>query len=182
MSQSVAPLPAKTPGNMFVRTVHAISEVCGWAAAAMTVIALFITCHMIFVRSVLGQSTIWQTEAVIMIVIGATAIGLPYVQKMRGHVNVDLVPLMLPPLGRRILAYTVLAVSMAVIALVTWYSWEIWHQAWLRNWKSSTVWAPPLWIAYLALPIGFGLLVLQLLADFVSLVTDADAPFGVMET
>ncbi len=47
---------------------------------------------MIFVRAVLNRSTIWQTEAVIYLMIAATLIGLPYVQKLRGHVGVDLVP------------------------------------------------------------------------------------------
>jgi len=40
---------------------------------------------------------VWQTEAVVYLAIGATLIGLPYVQQLRGHVNVDLVPLALPP-------------------------------------------------------------------------------------
>ena len=34
----------------------------------------------------------WQTEAVIYLMVGATLLGLPYVQKLKGHVNVDLVP------------------------------------------------------------------------------------------
>jgi TRAP-type C4-dicarboxylate transport system permease small subunit len=59
----------------------------------MIVISVAITCQMIFVRFVLNQSTIWQTEAVIYLMIAATLLGLPYVQKLRGHVNVDLMPL-----------------------------------------------------------------------------------------
>lgn len=165
----------------FVRAVHAVSTVCGWFAAAFTVIALFVTCHMIFVRAVLGQSTIWQTEAVIYLMIGATAIGLPYVQKLRGHVNVDLVPLALPPRARRVLAYVTLAGTIAVIALLAWHSGHIWLEAFDRGWKSSTVWAPPLWVPYLVLPLGFGLFLLQLLADLVALAAGIDAPFGVTD-
>jgi TRAP-type mannitol/chloroaromatic compound transport system permease small subunit len=59
----------------------------------MIVAAVAITCQMIFVRFVLNGSTVWQTEAVIYLVIAATLVGLPYVQRLRGHVNVDLVPL-----------------------------------------------------------------------------------------
>ncbi|GGH45370.1 TRAP transporter small permease subunit [Frigidibacter albus] len=165
-------------GAGFIRAVHAVSTVCGWIAAAFTVIALFVTCHMIFVRAVLGQSTIWQTEAVIYLMIAATTIGLPYVQKLRGHVNVDLIPLMLPPRARMVLAYVTLLATLAVIMLLAWHSLHIWTEAFDRNWKSSTVWAPPLWVPYLALPIGFGLYVLQLLADLVGLATGHEAPFG----
>jgi TRAP-type C4-dicarboxylate transport system permease small subunit len=178
MSASPEAAPARSGGNAFIRAVHGVSTVCGWLAAAFTVIALFVTCHMIFVRWALGRSTIWQTEAVIYLMIGATAIGLPYVQKLRGHVNVDLVPLSLPPRGRRALAWVVLLATIAVIGLMTFYSFDVWYQAWDRNWKSPSVWAPRLWIPYLVLPVGFGLLVLQLVADLVGLATGVDTPFG----
>lgn len=179
MTATIAATPARPGGNAFIRAVHAISTVCGWIAAAFTVIALFVTCHMIFVRSVLNQSTIWQTEAVIYLMIAATTIGLPYVQRLRGHVNVDLVPQMLPPRARRFLAIVVLLATIAVTATIAWYGFEVWHQAFDRGWKSSTVWAPPLWVPYLALPVGFALFLLQLLADLVGLLTRADAPFGI---
>ena len=35
-----------------------------------------------------------------------------------------------------------------------------------------------MWIPYLSLPIGFGLLLLQLIADFVALWLRIDTPFG----
>ncbi|AXQ95536.1 TRAP transporter small permease [Cereibacter azotoformans] len=179
MSGTLAAAPARSGGNAFIRTVHAISTVCGWTAAAFTVIALFVTCHMIFVRAVLNQSTIWQTEAVIYLMIAATTVGLPYVQRLRGHVNVDLVPHMLPRRVRRVLAYVVLISTIAVMAVLAWYAFDVWHQAFDRNWKSSTVWAAPLWVPYLAMPVGFGLFILQLVADLVGLITGAEPPFGI---
>lgn len=181
MSVTTAPAVMPVRANPFIRTVRALSTLCGWIAAALTVIALFVTCHMIFVRAVLGQSTIWQTEAVIYMMIAATCLGLPYVQMLRGHVNVDLVPLWLGPAARRVLAYLVLLTTIAVVAVVAWYSWDVFHQAWRRNWKSPSVWAPPLWIPYLALPIGFGAFLLQLLADLIGLITRSEAPFGIRE-
>jgi TRAP-type C4-dicarboxylate transport system permease small subunit len=67
------------------------------------VVSVLITCQMIFVRFVLNQSTIWQTEAVVYMMIAATMLGLPYVQYLRGHVNVDLIPLALPMGARKVL-------------------------------------------------------------------------------
>ena len=43
-------------------------------------------------RFVLNLSTAWQTETVIYMMVGATLIGLSYIQLLRGHVNVDLLP------------------------------------------------------------------------------------------
>lgn len=162
----------------FVRAVAALSTVAGWCSAAMIVLAVAITCQMIFVRFVLNGSTVWQTEMVIYLVIGATLVGLPYVQRLRGHVNVDLIPLALPMAARRGLAIVTLSLSIAIIGVMLWYGYDYWHFAWERGWKSDTVWGVRLWIPYLALPVGFGLLLLQLVADLVGVLTGAEAPFG----
>ncbi|WP_299777317.1 TRAP transporter small permease [uncultured Roseobacter sp.] len=162
----------------FLRAVAALSTVAGWCSAAMIVTAVAITCQMIFVRFVLNGSTVWQTEMVIYLVIGATLVGLPYVQRLRGHVNVDLIPLALPMRARRALAVLTLSLSIAIIGVMLWYGYDYWHFAWDRGWKSDTVWGVRLWIPYLALPVGFGLLMLQLIADLVGVLTGTEKPFG----
>lgn len=164
--------------NPFLRLVAAISTLAGWCSAAMIVAAVAITCQMIFVRFVLNGSTIWQTEAVIYLVIAATLVGLPYVQRLRGHVNVDLFPLSLGPRARLVLACVTLTTSIAIVAVMLFYGFEYWHFAWARGWTSDTVWGVRLWIPYLALPVGFGLLLLQLVADLVAVLIGVDKPFG----
>jgi TRAP-type C4-dicarboxylate transport system permease small subunit len=140
--------------------------------------AVAITCQMIVIRFVLNGSTVWQTEAVIYLVISATLIGLPYVQRLRGHVNVDLIPISLPPRARFGLAVLTSLLSISIMAIMLWYGFEYWHFAWDRGWRSDTVWGVRLWIPYLAIPVGFALFLLQLIADFVALLTGADKPFG----
>jgi TRAP-type C4-dicarboxylate transport system permease small subunit len=179
---TATPAPAAHAGGPLpLRIVAGISTLCGWVAAGMILASVFITCHMIFVRYVLGQSTIWQTEAVIYLVVAATLLGLPYVQLMRGHVNVDLMPIQLRGRARMALAVLVLLLSMAVIGVMAFYAYEMWHFAWKRGWKSETVWAVRLWIPYLALPLGFGLYLLQLAADLAALALKVDRPFGLEE-
>ena len=164
--------------NALIRGIGALSTLCGWAAAAMIVASVAITCQMIFVRFVLRQSTIWQTEAVIYLMIGATLIGLPYVQRLRGHVNVDLLPLLLPPAFRMALAFVVLLASLGVVGILLWHGYEMWHLAFERGWKSDTVWGVRLWIPYLAIPVGLGLFALQLAADLLALAIGEERPFG----
>ena len=159
MDRPVSSLPAP------VRLIGHISTVSGVIASFMILASVLITCQMIFVRAVLGKATIWQTEAVIYLMIGATLIGLPYVQKLKGHVGVDLVPSLLGPSARRVLAILTLIVTAGMIAVMLYYAYDMWHFAWKRGWKSETVWAVPLWIPYLAVPLGFGLFLLQLFAD-----------------
>ena len=170
-----------TPANRssgFIRFVGYVSRLSGWISAGMIVAAVAITCQMIFVRSVLNLSTTWQTEAVVYLMVAATLLGLPYVQLLRGHVNVDLIPLYLPMRLRKVLHVFTLGLSLSIIAVMVYYGFDYWHVAYERNWKSDTIWAARLWIPYMALPIGFGLLFLQLFADLVAVVTGQHRPFG----
>lgn len=160
--------------SIFYRAVGTVSQVCGVVAALMILASVLITCQMIWVRSVMGDSTIWQTEAVIYLMIGATMIGLPYVQYHRGHVNVDLVPMMLPRPARQVLTAVTLLLTMTVAGIIAWYGLELWEIAFSRNWRSDTVWGVKLWVPYLALPVGFGLYLLQLTADLIASFTDED--------
>ncbi|WP_428926289.1 TRAP transporter small permease [Marinibacterium sp. SX1] len=169
---------ARTANNPFLRGVAALSTLAGWCSAGMIVAAVAITCQMIWIRFVLNGSTIWQTEAVIYLMIAATLVGLAYVQRLRGHVNVDLLPLTFGPRGRRVLCVITLGLSILVVGVMLFYGYEFWHFAWDRGWRSDTVWGVRLWIPYLAIPVGFGLLLLQLVADLYAVLIGIDAPFG----
>ena len=173
-SSAIAP----TGGHPFLRTVAAISTFAGWCSAAMIVVAVALTCQMIFIRFVMNGSTVWQTELVIYLMIAATLIGLPYVQRLRGHVNVDLFPLILSPGARKALAVVMLGASIVIVAIMLWYGFEWWHIAWERGWRSETVWGVLLWKPYIALPLGLALFLLQLVADLYALLIGVDKPFG----
>ena len=153
----------------FITLVNRVSQVVGVLSAAMVVIAVVITCQMIFIRYFLNGSTYWHTEAVVYLVLAATLLGLPYVQKLKGHVNVDLVPMLLPPAGRKALMIASFVGATVVLSIMTFYSAELVYLSYSKGWTSDTVWGPPLWIPYLTMPLGFGLFGLQLLADLIEL-------------
>jgi TRAP-type C4-dicarboxylate transport system permease small subunit len=115
---------AQTGGNTFLRCVGAISTFAGSCSAAMILLAVFITCQMIFVRFVLNESTVWQTEMVIYSVVAATLIGLSYVQRLREHVNVDLIPIMLSPRTRYFLCIFTLSISIFITCIMLVYGFE----------------------------------------------------------
>lgn len=167
---SAAPAP--------LRLVSALSLFCGWVSAAMIAVAIAITCQMIFVRYVLNWSTVWQTETVVFLMVGATLVGLPYVQRRRGHVNVDLLPMMLPTRPRFVLAIVTQIATLLVVGLLAWEGYSFWHEAWSWGERSDSVWGPKLWVPYLAMPVGLGLFFLQLVADFLMLILGYERPFG----
>jgi TRAP-type C4-dicarboxylate transport system permease small subunit len=164
--------------KLFVQAVTALSRFCGVMAAAMIAISVGVVCHMIVVRSILGQTVIWQTEFITFALVAATFIGSPYVLLTRGHVNVDLIPLYLGRRARFALALvgSLLALGFCVLVLVNGIGW--WWEAVEGGWVNDTLWAPKLWVPYFALPFGFGVLALQYVADIVSLVTGQAPPFG----
>ncbi|MCC9625789.1 TRAP transporter small permease [Thalassospira sp. MA62] len=167
----------KGPLDTLIAAIHFASRVCGICSAAMFGIAMLIICQLVFMRYVLNESTVWQTEAVIFLMIGATLVGLPYVQLLRGHVNVDLLPLYLKRSPRMVLAVVTLLCGMVISAMFGFYGLELVIEAYEGGWLSETIWAVALWKPYATLPIGFGLLFLQFLADFLALITRRATPF-----
>jgi TRAP-type C4-dicarboxylate transport system permease small subunit len=96
----------------------------------------------------------------------------------RGHVYVDLVPHYLGPRGCFAVALLAGLISLTFCALLAGYGFAFWYQAWANDWHAETVWRPPLWIPYFAVPLGMGLLALQSLAGILTLLTGREAPFA----
>ncbi len=157
--------------ELVVRAVRRLSGLFGFVAAVCLGAACIAVCHMVFVRYVLGASTIWQTEFVLYSVVAATLIGSPYVLAMRGHVNVDLVSHYLGPRARKVLQLFASTLGIVFCVVVAWSGWRYFHEAWTEGWVTESVWAPPLSIILLPLPLGLGLLVLQYLVDIACLIT-----------
>lgn len=153
--------------HVFHRIVHKISTMFGVVSAGMIVLAVLITCQMIFVRKVLGLSTVWQTEMVVYLVIGATVLGIPYVQMTRGHVNMDFVPMLLSPKGVAILRSFTTGLTLMIAGLMAFYGLEHFLYAYNRNLTSETIWGVRLWIPYSVIPIGFTAMALQLVSDLI---------------
>jgi TRAP-type C4-dicarboxylate transport system permease small subunit len=164
--------------NLFIAGVRRLSQISGVIATALILISALVVCQMIFVRSILNESSIWQTEFVTFSLIAATFIGAPYILMTRGHVNVDLLPLMLPQRWRMVLAFGASFIALAFCLVLFVNSIDWWYEAWITDKHTSTLWRARLWIAYLPVPIGMGLLCLQYIVDIMALATGRDMPFG----
>jgi TRAP-type C4-dicarboxylate transport system permease small subunit len=165
--------------DRIAHAVGGISVLCGYIASALVAFAVVIVCHMVFVRYVLNQSTIWQTDLITYCITAATFIGCPYVLLTRGHVNVNVLPLHLGPRGRFALAMFAALMSIAFCAVMTVMTFLFWKEAWDNRWVSDTMWRARLWIPYASMPIGLGLLTLQYAVDIACLVTGRAQPFDI---
>jgi TRAP-type C4-dicarboxylate transport system permease small subunit len=151
--------------NQYVRVVTWLSQAGGVLAMLLLAAAVLVVTEMVFVRYMLRGSTIWQTEFVIYALVAATFLGSPYVLLHKGHVNVDLIPSRLGRRGRFWLGLLSGSLSLLFCALLAWSGWHHFYEAWSGGWTTETVWALPLWIPLLPLPVGIGLLCLQYVAE-----------------
>lgn len=165
--------------DRFIRAVTLFSRLCGIIAAALIGAGVLVVCYMVFVRYILNQNTIWQTDFVTYSLVAATFIGSPYVLMTRGHVNVDVLPHYLGPRPRYWLALASIVVSLAFCVIMTVLTFMFWHEAWTNRWVSDTMWRARLWIPYSSMPIGLGILSFQFVADLINLVTGREPPFGI---
>ena len=163
----------------FVRGVRLLSNACGVVAAVLIGAAVVIVCQMVFVRYLLNENTIWQTDFVTYSLIAATFVGSPYVLMIRGHVNVDVLPHYVGRDKRWWLAIFAALLTLAFCVTITVLTYRFWKEAWDKTWVSDTIWRARLWIPYASMPIGLGLLTLQCLADLGNLLTGRDPPFGI---
>jgi len=165
----------------FVTIICAISKACGIFAAFLVGSAIVVVCQMVVMRYFLGASTIWQTEFVIFSLVASTFIGSPYVLLIKGHVNVDLLPHYLGEGGKYALALVASLLGLLFCSTLAWKGYELFHEALVNGWTTDTVWALPLWIPYLSVPIGIGMLSLQYVADIFSLLGGHKMPFAMDE-
>ena len=148
-------------------------------AATLIALGVVVVCEMVFVRYVLNQNTIWQTDFVTWSLVAATFVGSPYLLLTRGHVNVDVLPLYLGPRARWWLALASIVMSLAFCITMAVLTARFWLEAWEQRWVSDTMWRARLWIPYSAMPIGLGILTLQYIADLYNLLAGREPPFGI---
>jgi TRAP-type C4-dicarboxylate transport system permease small subunit len=164
--------------DYFLRGIRLVSVACGIFAAGLIAASVVIVCQMVFVRYVLNENTIWQTDFVTFSIVAATFIGSPYLLLNRGHVNVDVLPIYLGQKGRFRLALASMIMATAFCLVMTVLTAQFWHEAWDNNWRSESMWRARMWIPYLAMPVGLGLLTIQYFAEIIKLVTGRELPFG----
>jgi TRAP-type C4-dicarboxylate transport system permease small subunit len=163
-----------TLAETYIRVVGTASRLAGWLSMLLLAAAVLVVCQMIVVRYVLAASTVWQTEFVIYSLVAATLLGSPYVLMLKGHVGIDLVTVAVGKRARLLLQITGALIAMGFLGILGWSGWLYLHEAWARGWTTETVWAPPLWIPLLPLPVGIGLLILQYIAELLALARDDD--------
>jgi C4-dicarboxylate transporter, DctQ subunit len=103
----------------------------------------------------------YAEEVIVYLVIWAIMIVASQLVRTDGHVRPDLVLRLLPPRWvRRVEMFNCLVAIVFTGALV-WYGWEIVDTSVLIDERSASDLQFPMWLYYLALPVGGGLMAVR---------------------
>jgi len=147
--------------------IEGLSSATGVVAALCIVAAALVVTEGIIIRKVFGLSTVWQIEASVFMLIFATFVGAPFVQKDEQHLNVDLVLVTLSPKIRELVLIIVSLITCILSGILAWFAWPMWWESYEFAWRSESLWSPPLWIPYFFLPFGMSLLLLQYIVHII---------------
>ena len=87
----------------YIRGMDAVSVAAAIVAGVLLALGVLSVVHMVFVRYVMGESTVWQTEFTTFAITASMLLGTPYVLKTGGHVAVTVLPDALRGFPRRLM-------------------------------------------------------------------------------
>ncbi len=161
------------PGNprspLLLRYIDRLSELAGYMSAVLILASMLIVCYGVFLRYVLGASTVWQLELSTYFLMFAAFVGGAYGLRHGDHVNLALVVDRLPEKVRlyvRLLASILGFVFIVVVALI---AYDLWWETTQAGRTSGTAWNVPLTYPYLIVPLGMTLIALQYLVIVVEI-------------
>ncbi|RLQ88475.1 TRAP transporter small permease subunit [Notoacmeibacter ruber] len=163
--------------RLYIKLVSALSRLLGVIAGLFLLSAVLSVSQMVFVRYMLNQSTVWQTEYTTYAIVAATFLGAPWVLIVKGHVNVDVLQIAAGPRLRLVMEALSGLAALVFVALMTYAAWYHFEEALTNGWRSDTVWSVPLWMPTLPMWTGLLMLCLQYIAELMRLATEgAPAP------
>ncbi len=167
MSESTGYQPAAGRGVVggYIRLMDTLSVAVAIVAGFLLSLGVLSVVHMVFVRYVMGESTIWQTEFTTFAITASMLLGTPYVLKTGGHVAVTILPDALHGLPKRLMRIAASLVGLAFCLALAYGCWYYFYEAYAFDWTTGTVWNPPLWPAILPVAVGASLLSLQYVAE-----------------
>ncbi|HEY3793377.1 MAG TPA: TRAP transporter small permease [Bradyrhizobium sp.] len=108
-----------------------------------------------------AQAISYAEEVIVYLIIWAIMIVSSQLVRRDGHVRPDLVLRLLSPRWLRIMEIFNCLVAIVFCGALVWYGWEIVDISLLINETSSTDLQFPMWIYYLALPVGSALMLVR---------------------
>ncbi len=148
-----------------LRAIDRLSDVLAVVAAILLIAAALVITYSVVYRA-LGNSTYWELEFSVYMMVASLFLASPYTLKTRGHVGVDLLSHFLPVRARRALAIVVAAVGLLVCLYLSYLGAELTYESFGRGERTESTWRPYKWPLFLMMPLGLALTALQYAVEF----------------
>ena len=148
----------------FVGWMDRVSRACAVAAALLLAAATAVICWMVIYRA-LGNSTYWEIEFAVFMMVAGLFLGSPYCLMTGGHIGVNLLSHYLPSRARAGLFTVVAVVGLLVCAYLAVVGAELTFESFVKGERTESIWRPYKWPVYLSMPVGLALTALQYVAE-----------------
>lgn len=150
------------------RAIDAFTERVGRVAIWLVLVATLISAANALVRYTLGESSNAWLEIQWYLFGAMFLLAAGYTLKHNGHVRIDILYNRFGPRGQ---AWIDLAGGLLFLLpmalLLAWLAWPMFHEAWVTHELSPDAGGLVRWPVKLLLPLGFGLLALQGVAEVI---------------
>lgn len=145
--------------------IDRLSNFCGRLAAWMFFAIGGVIVFEVVARYVFLAPTIWGEEMSRFLQIWATYLAAAYVLHSRKLIAIDIVVNRLSPPLAKFCETCALAVIVVFCFVAFWYGLQIMIDSIRIGRATSTMLAVPYWMTEAAIPVGFGLMLIQALAE-----------------
>jgi C4-dicarboxylate transporter DctQ subunit len=152
------------PAKRLVVVMAWADRILSWTEVAFVGAALAFASALLFVNVVLRYVFLapisWAEELSLYLIVWIVFIGCSVAVRTRGHIAIDLLPVLLSPANRKRLALAIATLMLIFLATFFYYSGQ--HVLRVQSSGQVTpVMQGPMWLTYLAMPVGSALMFLR---------------------
>lgn len=148
----------------FDKAVWAISIGVASVSAFLLFFIFIVIQYEVVMRFVFNAPTDWTNEVSTFAISWVGFLGAGYVLRLGRQLEIDVITMRLSPKAHRILGTITDTIGAIFSAYIAYLGYEFVRVAWLMNATSASELDTALWIPYLTIPIGFGVLALEFIA------------------
>lgn len=122
----------------------------------------------VLTRYVFNNPSVVAMELTKILMIPALVLAVSYVQRYDRHLQVDFLSSRLPKKVRLALQQVIVPLmGLFVVYVLVWKGWDAAAYSYSINETSYSSWAEPLWPVKMAIPVGYGLLFMVMVAQVI---------------
>ena len=158
--------------------ISQVSRIAGLFGAVLMALTGAMLTFEVVARYFFIKPTIWAAELSQLCLIWGCLLSMAWLLSQRRHITVNAVTSLLPKTAQQACVALALLCIIVFSGIVTIWGWDIFYDSFSRGRTTGSLLNLPTWVAELSVPLGFGLLTLQAVADLIALPRDATHTLG----